>query len=515
MPTVRKAPSRSPALKMAVRPNPHLYAIDTWVWLESLSAAAGKTIRLGTVPGKEWDRIAAWGLDLVYLMGIWQRSPAARRIAKQQPDLFPMYDEALPGWTLADVVGSPFALIGYEPDPRIGSWKDVDAAREQLRRRGIGLLLDFVPNHTALDHPWMQEHPEYYVQGTEADLRREPRAFHVVENDGSTRLIARGRDPFFAPWRDTSQLNYFCPELRAEMIAVLRTIAEHADGVRCDMAMLVLNQVFQRTWGGLLGKQKPPETEFWQDAITAVPSLIWMAEVYWDLEAQLQQLGFDFTYDKEFHDRLPDATPSEMQSHLRADVAVQQRMVRFLENHDEPRAASSFPGEKLFVASVAQALLPGMRFYHNGQFEGRRIHPPVQLGRVAEETPDERIQDFYRTLLRLAGDDVFHRGVWQMLEIQPEHPNDPSSQNLAAWQWKLGDDLRLVVVNLGAAVSQGRVICPDAVAADVTLTDDLKSITYDRNGTEMADPGLYVRLQGFGAHVFSVKPALASNAVGR
>lgn len=513
-PSTRSKPETA---RRSLRPQPHLYEIDTWLWLADLSSTSGKTVRLGSVPDSEWDRIASWGFDLVYLMGIWQHSPTSRRLAKQQPDLLALYDEALPGWTLADVVGSPFAVTAHQPDPRIGTWKDVDAAREQLRKRGIGLIVDFVSNHTAPDHPWIGEHPEYYVQGSEEDLRRDPGAFHVIEDDGSTRLIAQGRDPFFLPWHDTAQLNYFEPALRAEMIAVLRTIAEHADGVRCDMAMLVLNAVFDRTWSALLGAQKPPAREFWQEAIAAVPSLIWIAEVYWDLETKLQELGFGFTYDKRLYDRLRESSPGDVRDELRAGAAGQQRMARFLENHDEPRAAAVFPGDKLFAASVAQALLPGLRFYHAGQFEGRRIHPPVQLGRVAPETPNVRIEEFYRRLLKLAGEEAFHRGVWQMLEVQPEHADDPSSQNLAAWQWKVDGELRIVVVNLGGSVSQGRVICRDAGAADVTLSDDLNSMSYLRNGAEMADPGLYVRLQGYGAHVFSSAAAssiASANAAG-
>ena len=504
MPPGRSSTPRPPASRPALRPNPHLFEIDTWLWLEDLSTKAGKIIRLGAIPDAEWDRIAGWGFDLVYLMGIWQRSPSARRLAKQQPDLLRQYDDALPGWTLDDVAGSPFAIVGYQPDPRIGNWKDVDAAREALRQRGMRLIIDFIPNHTAPDHPWIAQHPEYYVQGTQGDLRRDPAAFHMVEDGATTRLVAQGRDPFFLPWHDTAQLNYFSPELRGEMIAILRAIAEHADGVRCDMAMLVLNDVFQKTWGGLLGAQKMPAREFWQEAIESVPNLIWMAEVYWNLEPRLQQLGFDFTYDKGLYDRLRESSPAGVRELLQADAAVQQRMARFLENHDEPRAAATFPGQKLFAASVAQALLPGLRFYHDGQFEGRHIHPPVQLGRVAAETPNEKIEDSYRRLLQLAGADVFHRGAWQLLEIQPEHPDDASSQNLAAWQWKLDADLRIIVVNLGVAVSQGRVICRDAGTADLTLNDDLNSAAYLRNGAEMADPGLYVRLQGYAAHVFRV-----------
>ena len=488
-----------------LRPQPHLFEIHTWIWLEALSASAGKIVRLGSVPDAEWDRIASWGFDAVYLMGIWQRSRAGRLIAKQQPDLLPQYDQALPGWTFADVVGSPFSISAYTPDPRIGTWKDVDAAREQLRKRGMRLVVDFVPNHTAPDHPWIDQHPEYYLQGTQADFQRDPAAFHVIEAaTGETRLIAQGRDPFFLPWHDTAQLNYYRPELRAQMIGVLRTIAEHADGVRCDMAMLVLNDIFARTWNALLRGQAAPEKEFWTEAIAAVPGMTWIAEVYWNLEVRLQQLGFTFTYDKGFYDHLSQATPGEIRSRLSGDQATQQRMVRFLENHDEPRAAVSYPGEKLFSRSVAQALLPGMRFYHDGQFEGRRIRPIIQLARVAPEPVNSDTEDFYRRLLTLADEDVFHRGTWQMLPIQPEHDEDPSSANLIAWQWKLNGDLRVVVVNLADSVSQGRVICRDAGAVDLRLIDDLNDQTYLRNGAEMADPGLYVRISGNAAHVFRV-----------
>jgi hypothetical protein len=515
MPTSRKpAPANIAAAKLSLRPQPHLYEIDTWLWLEQLSGTVGRNVTLGSVPGSEWDRIAAWGFDLVYLMGIWRRSPVGRRIARQQPDLLRLYDEALPGWTLADVIGSPFAITAYEPDPRVGTWENLAAVRAELRQRGMGLVVDFIPNHTAPDHPWIREHPEYYIQGTVADLRRDPGAFHVFDDEhGATRLIAQGRDPYFLPWHDTAQLNYFCPELRAEMIGVLRTIADHADGVRCDMAMLVLNDVFQRTWGTLLDAQKPVATEFWTDAIASVPRLIWIAEVYWGLETRLQELGFDFTYDKQFHDRLPQVTAGDIRGHLRGDVAAQQRMVRFLENHDEPRAAVAFPCEKLFAASAAQALLPGMRFYYDGQFEGKRIRPPLQLARVSPEPPNPQIEQFYRRVMKLAGEDVFHRGAWQPLHVAPERADDASSQNLVAWQWKLGDDLRIVVVNLGAGVSQGRVICRDAGAGDLTLRDDLNAVNYARNGAQMADPGLYVRLQGYGTHAFSMQSAAAKTNI--
>src|SRR4029079_5609954 len=143
-------------------------------------------------------------------------------------------------------------------------------------RRGMALVLDFVPNHTGFDHEWVRTHPEYYVQGTLDNYRAEPALFHPVEDaDGSAvRFIACGRDPFFPPWRDVAQLNYFNPATREAMIGVLATIAEHCDGVRCDMAMLVLKDVLSQRgqervdlWGGR------PAEEFWREATRRVPMI--------------------------------------------------------------------------------------------------------------------------------------------------------------------------------------------------------------------------------------------------
>src|SRR5207302_2663995 len=138
------------------------------------------------------------------------------------------------------------------PDPRIGTWDDVDAVREKLRARGMGVVVDFVANHTGRDFPWIQTHPDRYVRDAGG--------------------IAQGRDPFFPPCTDTAQLDYFNPDTRSAMIAELGTISRHVDGVRCDMAMLALNDVFARTWGSLVGPAPPGE--FWTDARAAVPDLL-------------------------------------------------------------------------------------------------------------------------------------------------------------------------------------------------------------------------------------------------
>src|SRR5262249_35078435 len=154
-------------------------------------------------------------------------------------------------------------------------------------------------------------------------------------------------------------------------------VTELCDGVRCDMAMLLLPDVFQRTWGNRSlppGGVAPVDTPFWPEAIMAVrqrqPRCVFLAEVYWDLEWTLQQQGFDYTYDKRLYDRLHVRDAEGVRGHLWADLEFQRKSTRFLENHDEPRAAGAFPPQVHRAAATVAFLVPGMRFFHEGQLEG-------------------------------------------------------------------------------------------------------------------------------------------------
>jgi hypothetical protein len=488
----------------AYRPHPHLYEINTWPWLEQLSEKHDRRLTLGDVPEEEWDALQALGFDLIWLMGVWRRSPASRQIARTESKLFPRYEQALPGWTPDDVVGSPYAVHTYQPDPRLGTWKGLDRVRRRLHARGMGLILDFVPNHTALDHPWAQAHPDYYVQGTEEESQENPSAFFRVEKrPRRVCYLAHGRDPNFPPWTDTAQLNYFTPAARAALLKELRRIARHCDGVRCDMAMLVLNDVFARTWAQQRAGLQAPEEEFWSQAVTALPGFIWIAEAYWDLEWRMQQLGFQFVYDKRFYDRLCHA-PTEVYLHLMADLDYQKRLVRFLENHDEPRSATVLGTGGSPAAATLMATLPGMRFYHQGQLEGKKRHLPVQLARAAPEPPDSGVRALYGKLLALSNEELFHRGQWKLLVVKSA--GDQTYQNLIAYRWRLGTVLNVVVVSLGATTSQGWVPLGEETDAsrDYTFHDQLNDRTYERNGSELVAPGLFVRLEPHRVHFFAV-----------
>jgi glycosidase len=492
---------------LSLRPHPHLYEIDTWAWLEELSAKYSRRITLRDVPAAEWDEIARLGFDFVWLMGVWERSPLGRHFFQTDAPSFPGFDQALPGWKLSQIVGSPYSVRRYQPDPRIGSWAELDFAREQLRSHRIGLILDFVANHTAPDHPWAAAHPEFFIRGSQEAFRRDPSAFFLQETSGEPILFARGRDPYFPPWRDTLQLNYFNPAARAALIGELREIANHCDGVRCDMAMLVLNDIFARTWGAFLSEYKPPPREFWTEAIAALPhEFVWLAEVYWNCEAPIQSLGFQFTYDKGLYDALRHGDINEVHSRLAANAATQSQTARFLENHDEPRAAATFGPAKLESVATLIATLPGMRFYHHGQLDGRKIHLPIPLAVAAPEKPDSATRTFYERILQLSNDPVFHSGQWRLLDVSSA--GDDSSRNLVAYQWLSASARKIVIVNLAGAVSQGRVHILDGLssALQYTFLDQLYGVSYLRSGAEIASSGLYVRLDAFRAHLFSVTP---------
>ena len=203
-------------------PYPTLYEVNTWVWLSALQAKYARNCDLGSVPSAEWDAIAELGFDGVWLMGVWERSPVGIAIANQNRNLQESFRQALPDFVPRDNVGSPYCVRRYVVDQRLGGAKGLAVARLELAKRGMRLLLDFVPNHVAPDHPWVSEHPEYFIRGTRDDLKNDPDSF--LETSGN--VFACGRDPYFPAWPDVLQLNAFDPGLRRGVITTLRSIAQ-------------------------------------------------------------------------------------------------------------------------------------------------------------------------------------------------------------------------------------------------------------------------------------------------
>jgi hypothetical protein len=486
--------------------HPVIYEINTWVWLSELGLKYQKPVDLSTVPEQEWDAIAARGFDAVWFMGVWERSPAGIGISMRNKGLLEDFKRALSDFSTEDNVGSPYCVRRYVVDQHLGGPKGLAAARKALSKHGIRLILDFVPNHVAPDHPWVGEHPEYFVQGSADDARNDPASF--IEAGG--KVFACGRDPFFPAWPDVLQLNAFQPGLRDAVIATVSEIAGQCDGIRCDMAMLLLNNIFERTWGGRAGAK--PANDYWAVIIPAIRKkhreFKFIAEAYWDLEWELQQQGFDHCYDKKLYDRMEHGDAENVRLHLLADPAYQEGMVRFIENHDEPRAAAAFPDGKGRAAAVAILTLTGARLLHEGQFEGLKVRLPVFLGRRPTEPIDHDLAAFYGRLLNETARDAFRNGDWRLCE-RSGWPDNQSFLNILAWCWAKDDERFLIVVNFSAASSQAFVKVPwDELRGKAwRLNDVLSSETYDRSGDAMRDAGLYVDLKPWQCHLFEMRTA--------
>jgi hypothetical protein len=379
-------------------PHPLLYEINTRCWLGELSAQAGQSLDLPRVPDAEFQKWQRLGFTHIWLMGIWQAGRHARRHALSQAR-GGRYETALPGCCAEDVEGSPYAVAEYTVSGAVGGESGLQAFRIKLESHGIKLILDFVPNHLGLDHPWLRTNPERFVQSRSPC----PETFRIRTANGF-RWVAKGKDPHFPAWSDTAQLEYRRGETRQAMIEQLQRISGLCDGVRCDMAMLLLNEVFVATWKDFPIDEPLPETEYWSETISTIkrsrPDFMFLAEVYWGFEERLQELGFDYTYDKRLYDHLIARNTGAVQELLmQKSPAMLAKSINFLENHDEPRIASMLSLPELRAAAWLVLSLPGMCLIHDGQLTGARFHCPVQLGRRQKEPVQGDIVRLHEQLL--------------------------------------------------------------------------------------------------------------------
>ncbi len=487
-----------------MRCHPHLSEINARLFIRRLSEKYGRILTLATVPEEEWQSLRNQGFDIIWLMGVWQRSPGARREALLNPWLHREYDQVLPDWTENDIVGSPYAIHNYRLDSILGEPEELAQLKSRLNRFDLRLIVDFVPDHLAIDYPWTLSHPQRFVQGKGEAIKHHPDWFFLSKDDV---YLAHGRDPNFSPWTDSAQLNFYSADLRQALTSELLHIAKTADGVRCDMAMLALNDVFELVWGGLVTDYPRPMREFWTEAIERVkqqhPDFLFLAEAYWGYERKLQQLGFDFTYDKALYDRLRYATPDDIRQHLMTDSSYLEHSVHFIENHDEPRAVTAFGRERSATAAIVFATVPGLRLFHDGQLDGYRLHLPVQLGREPKENPDLEMKQFYDQLLAICNAPAFHEGQWRLIEASSAWEGNESHHNLLSWSWIYGEQVKIVVVNYSPHPAQGwlKLSLRWATTKSVTILDELTRVVYDRDPLELNHKGLYVDLAPWHAHI--------------
>lgn len=490
--------------------------INTRVWLQELrSAQNNPSLTLGDLD----DEVAAdWkqgGYDAVWLMGVWKPSPRSQEVARGDDSLLKKGKQILNKFKPDDLVSSPFAVAEYSLHPDLGEEGDLEQVRDMLHRNDLLLILDFVPNHTALDHPWIKSKPDYYINGTAKDQKSDPGAWACVQAGKKKAVIAFGRDPYFPPWRDTAQLNILNRNTRKALIGEMKRLAGLCDGIRCDMAGLLLTSVFRSTWekaapGAMLNKELP---EFWEESIAAVrkqnKNFLFVAEGYGDSVGPLVDVGFDQVYDKKLLDDLLGGVGQDAILAIAARGDRAYHLLHFTENHDEARAAEAFGPTRSMAAALVASTLPGMVLVQEGQREGWRVQLPVQLRRRPVEKPNRRLERFYGRLLTALRNGVFRSGSFTPLSLHPVEEHLAVAPGLIAYLREEGEHRRIVIANSGRG--RGRAYAPlpphwtQSNARMFRVIDELSGAVEETPMTEVRSKGFLVDLSMGGHRLWKVE----------
>ncbi|MBU0472882.1 MAG: glycosidase [Bacteroidetes bacterium] len=484
-----------------------VYEINTRVWIKKF-AQNNNNPKLLDVPNNYWKSLVEKGIKYIWLMGIWKIVPEIIQKACFVDGLIHEYNLALPDWKPEDIIGSPYSIDNYIINESLASTNEFIQFKENLNKLGLKIILDFIPNHFNAESSLINTNPQIFLEGDEYLLSSDKRTYFKAING---KIYAHGKDPYFQAWQDTIQVNYFSQIAQQFMIDSLINITKLCDGVRCDMAMLPMRNVFQNTWSAhtSLSNIDKIEAEFWHNAIANTkkvkPDFLFIAEAYWDLEWQLQQIGFDFTYDKKMLDRLEFSNAEHVAGHLRAEQSFQNKSLRFIENHDENRAIIAFGIEKSKAAAVVVTTIQGNTLFYDGQFEGKTIRLPLQLGREPIEVVNNSLVKFYDKLLQITKHPVFIYGEWSLLDTIQLH-RDFTNRNILTWQWNLNNDKRIVVVNFSDSDVYCRIKFDIDTSSDkVILHDLLNNQEYERNVEEILDDGLFIHLGAYMSHIFELK----------
>ena len=440
-----------------MKDNSILLQINTRIWLNELRSKYSPNLGhffLDEVPDNEWQLIKNNGFNVIYLLGVWDVGELTEDMFRIK-NLKQEFDQVYPDWKWEDTCSSPFSIKKYQINPNLGNADMLKNLKKKLNQIGVDLILDFVPNHFGLQTENVTIENLFIEEESFTNSTKE---YEVINTSNGSKAIYHGKDPYFPPWEDTLQLDYSSETTRKFMKEQLKTIAEVCNGVRCDMAMLIVNRIFQQNWGFKLKNKL--KSEFWQDAINEIkrdfPDFKFIAEVYWDMEEELINLGFDYCYDKKLYDAIRDTNYGALEYLFHKDLKSQNKNVRFLENHDEQRSLNVFKEEINFMASVITYTMPGIKFFHQKQLEGYRIRESLFLIKRVTEQENANIKKNYALLLELMINYIKETSLWSF-GSNILQKNIDVGRNIYLWEWSSSqENFKFIIIinfkNVGSVI---------------------------------------------------------------
>jgi glycosidase len=412
-------------------PNVVLIAKNTYVWLDQLSKKYGREIkRLDQIPDEELDQLARWNFTSLWLIGVWERSVASKRIKQITGNL--------------DAVSSAYSLYDYSIAHDIGGEEAFQDLNRRCWQRGIRLAGDMVPNHMGLYSKWVLEHPEFFIQSehppypnyrfTGENLSHDPNIELRIEDgywsrsdaavvfqrtdrrNGEVRYFYHGNDGTSMPWNDTAQLNLLRADVREAVIQSIFHVARKFSVIRFDAAMTLAKKHFQRLWYPMPGTSGVPSrqdhslsrtefdamfpNEFWREVVdrfnAEMPQTLLLAEAFWLMEGYfVRTLGMHRVYNSAFMHMLMKEENQKFRAMIKNTLEfnpeILKRYVNFMSNPDEQTAVEQFgKDDKYFGVATLMITLPGLPMFAHGQIEGFKEKYGMEYQRAYyQETPDE------------------------------------------------------------------------------------------------------------------------------
>ena len=474
--------------------NPVLLQINTRVWFNEIKddyTTNPEKFYLDSLPESVWESFKNRRFDVIYLLGVWQVDKLTEDIFNKK-NLKQEFDYVFPRWQWNDTCGSPFSINKYAINPNFGNENTLENLKIKLNKIGLKLILDFVPNHFGLQTEYVGT-SNFFIE--EEHFTSSTREYSVIDTPQGKKAIYHGKDPYFPPWEDTFQLDYSSRTTTDFMKEQLRAIAKVCDGIRCDMAMLIVNRIIRQVWGNKIRGNLT--SEFWFDAIHEIkatnPDFTFIAEVYWDMEEELLNLGFDYCYDKKLYDAIRDQNYGTLEYILSRDRSYHEKTVRFLENHDESRAIEVFNQEKYFLSAIITFTLPGIKFFHQKQFEAYTLKESLFLTKRTQEQENPIIKQYYEILFKILQKLKLKNSKWNN-DTDVLKQNIEYGRNIYSWEWKTPVENKKFVVVINFK-NQGSLI---------KLREDIKEIYFFAN-TDTITTGKILRTD-FNDFTFELHP---------